>query len=100
MDIPKRSAARLVILGARWPSTTTPTAGRRRSAHKRTALCSRGREAGTTPQTQHAKNERADMVDLSLRYPPAVLAARKAVAEKGSFRERVRFDLVDRPQHA
>jgi hypothetical protein len=40
------------------------------------------------------------MVDLSLRYPPAVLAARKAVAEKGSFRERVRFDLVDRPQHA
>jgi hypothetical protein len=40
------------------------------------------------------------VVDLSLRYPPAVLAARQQAADDGSFRERVRFDLVDRPQHA
>jgi hypothetical protein len=40
------------------------------------------------------------VVDLSLRYPPAVLAARQQAAEQGSFRERARFDLIERPQHA
>ena len=40
------------------------------------------------------------MVDPSLRYPPALLAARQEAAKTGSFRERVRFDLVERPQHA
>jgi hypothetical protein len=42
----------------------------------------------------------ADMVDMSLRYPPSVLGARQRAADEGSFRERVRFDLVERPQHA
>ncbi len=34
------------------------------------------------------------------RYPRAVLEERDRVAAGGEFRSRVRFDLVDRPQHA
>ena len=37
---------------------------------------------------------------LSLRYPQAVLTARERAKAEGSFRERVRFDLVDRPHHS
>jgi hypothetical protein len=40
------------------------------------------------------------MTDLSIRYPSALLQARQQAATSGSFRERVRFDLVGRPQHA
>jgi hypothetical protein len=40
-----------------------------------------------------------DRQDLRLRYPSALLAARRRAADHGSFRERVRFDLVDRAQH-
>lgn len=39
-------------------------------------------------------------MDLELRYPPALLEARKAAAQNGSFRERVRYDLIDRPPYA
>jgi hypothetical protein len=34
------------------------------------------------------------------RYPPALLEQRARVADSGTFRQRVQFDLVDRPQHA
>ncbi len=37
---------------------------------------------------------------LSLHYPEAVLAARERARAEGSFRERVRYDLVDRPHHS
>lgn len=37
---------------------------------------------------------------ISTRYPAAMLDERERVAVRGSFRERVRFDLVDRPHHA
>lgn len=40
------------------------------------------------------------MTDLAIRYPSALLEARKRAATRGSFRERVRFDLVGRPHHA
>jgi hypothetical protein len=38
--------------------------------------------------------------DLSLRYPAALLTAREQAVADGSFRDRVRFDLVQRPHHA
>jgi hypothetical protein len=37
---------------------------------------------------------------LDTRYPAALLDQRAAVAAGGTFRERVLFDLVDRPHHA
>lgn len=37
---------------------------------------------------------------LSTRYSRALLEQRDRVATSGTFRERVRFDLVDRPHHA
>jgi hypothetical protein len=40
------------------------------------------------------------VTDLSFRYPVALLEARQLAAARGSFRERVRFDLIGRPQHA
>jgi hypothetical protein len=40
------------------------------------------------------------VTDLSFRYPVALLEARQRAAARGSLRERVRFDLVGRPQHA
>jgi hypothetical protein len=40
------------------------------------------------------------VTDLSFRYPVALLEARQRAATRGSFRERVRFDLVGRPHHA
>ena len=42
----------------------------------------------------------SDFPSLRTRYPAAVLEQRARVAEGGTFRERVLFDLVDRPQHA
>jgi hypothetical protein len=42
----------------------------------------------------------SDFPDLASRYPRDVLEQRKRVAERGTFRQRVQFDLVDRPQHA
>jgi hypothetical protein len=39
-------------------------------------------------------------LELRHRYPPALLELRERVAAEGSFRDRVRFDLVDRPAHA
>jgi hypothetical protein len=41
-----------------------------------------------------------DFPKLPSRYPPAVLEQRDRVAAGGTFRQRVQFDLVDRPQHA
>jgi hypothetical protein len=41
-----------------------------------------------------------DFPGLAERYPQAVIDQRARVATSGTFRERVRFDLVDRPQHA
>jgi hypothetical protein len=41
-----------------------------------------------------------DFPDATSRYPPALLEQRARVADKGTFRQRVQFDLVDRPQHA
>jgi hypothetical protein len=38
--------------------------------------------------------------NIATRYPPALLEERARVAEQGSFRDRVRFDLVDRAYHA
>jgi hypothetical protein len=37
---------------------------------------------------------------LDTRYPAPVLDQRAVVAARGTFRERVQFDLVDRPHHA
>jgi hypothetical protein len=41
-----------------------------------------------------------DPLALAGRYPSAVLDERDRVAAEGSFRQRVQFDLVDRPYHA
>ena len=41
-----------------------------------------------------------DFPGLAERYPQEVLDRRALIAKSGTFRERVRFDLVDRPQHA
>jgi hypothetical protein len=35
-----------------------------------------------------------------MRYPAALLAARRRAEADGTFRDRVRFDLVDRPHHS
>ena len=40
-----------------------------------------------------------DFPGLAERYPKAVLDQRTRIATSGTFRERVAFDLVDRPQH-
>jgi hypothetical protein len=42
----------------------------------------------------------SDFPDLATRYPPALLEQRARVAADGTFRQRVQFDLVARPQHA
>jgi hypothetical protein len=41
-----------------------------------------------------------ELPDLAARYPRATLDERDRVATAGTFRERVRFDVVARPQHA
>jgi hypothetical protein len=41
-----------------------------------------------------------DFPDPASRYPAALLEQRARIAERGTFRQRVQFDLVDRPQHA
>lgn len=41
-----------------------------------------------------------DLREISLRYPEALVTARRQAEADGSFRERVRFDLVERPHHA
>jgi hypothetical protein len=42
----------------------------------------------------------SEFPDLANRYPPNLLEQRARVASKGAFRQRVQFDLVERPQHA
>jgi hypothetical protein len=42
----------------------------------------------------------SDFPNLESRYPPDLLEQRTRVAKTGTFRQRVQFDLVDRPQHA
>jgi hypothetical protein len=41
-----------------------------------------------------------DFPNIASRYPPVLLDQRARVATSGTFRERVRFDLVERAQHA
>jgi hypothetical protein len=42
----------------------------------------------------------SDFPDLATRYPRALLDERERVATSGTFRQRVQFDLVERPHHA
>jgi hypothetical protein len=44
--------------------------------------------------------EIADAPGLGHRYPPLVLDERQRASESGTFRERVRYDLVERPAYA
>jgi hypothetical protein len=41
-----------------------------------------------------------DFPNLASRYPAALLEQRERISARGTFRERVAFDLVPRPQHA
>jgi hypothetical protein len=42
----------------------------------------------------------SEFPDLAARYPRALIEQRDRVATSGTFRQRVQFDLVERPQHA